>query len=233
MRKLLLSFAKGAAGPLGGMLAKIALDKSGLANSISEKIDGMTPEQIGWFGALVAAISIYALIWARPWISKRDEPSSGGRTASAQGRHARAAVIDKVEGDFHQGDNHYHEAAAKFSEEQTVFNIPESWGGGPGTLRLSNVARLKLYAAESGPSIACMLLDATPQSQGDLPEFVARVVIYNHEEAPKFVFDMNRTKRHIIDVGGTIFVVTLSHISVGFVTGMQGSASYTFLVVER
>jgi hypothetical protein len=69
MRKIIVKFAEGGASALGGLVGKIALDKSGAAAWVQGATGAMTAEQFAWAGGLLIAAMLYILLWFRPLLS--------------------------------------------------------------------------------------------------------------------------------------------------------------------
>ena len=119
-----------------------------------------------------------------------------------------------------------------FSATEIVSNLPPSLGGDP-TLKLGNVATMRLSGSYSDTSVT-MQADVTPihlpnRRSNDGQVEGAAVYVMGKE----WTFDTAENKRHIIDVGGSVFAVTLLDVDPRPVAGVARPVKYTFGVVQH
>lgn len=121
-----------------------------------------------------------------------------------------------------------------FSQTQSIKVLPSSLGGNS-TLNLDNIATLILHVPYSMDSVT-LLLDVVPVV---FPDRYSNLITiedaqyYNQSNGKQYVFDTGKNKRHEIDIGGRIFIVTLLKIIKLNVAKVSNAIEYQFGISEK
>mgnify|MGYP001591711657 CR=1 FL=1 len=137
-------------------------------------------------------------------------------------------------GDNIAGDKIVTEIKSSFSQTQSIKTLPSSLGG-IDYLNLDNVATLKLYVPSSLNKVT-LLLDVVPISLPDQHNkafIVEDAQYYNQSLGKQYIFDAGENKRHEIEVGGRVFIITLLKIIKLNITDVPGALEYQFGISER
>jgi len=127
----------------------------------------------------------------------------------------------------------YHSGPEKYRSDDIVTNSPEQLGGSR-VLKLGGVATLSLHVPYSSDGVT-MRLDEVPISlgshKGDGFSFAnVQITTGTHNE---ITFDRGENKRHTIEVGGSIFTVSLTEIDASPHPGISKPLRFHFSVAER
>lgn len=171
---------------------------------------------------LIGAVIYFACLW----LFKPTSASNTGITSTGD----NSPAIGRLSGGLNY---HAHSAPKKFSATQEVNNLPPPLGGNQ-VLSLAGVATLRLHVPYSEVEVT-MRLDAVPQMLGvqaseGIEVTGAQIV---RGKANSLRFDTQEHKRHILDVAGSVFVVTLLEVDPRPMEGIGKAMRYKFSVVER
>jgi hypothetical protein len=121
-----------------------------------------------------------------------------------------------------------------FSERQSIKVLPPFLGGNM-TLRLDNVATLRLHAPYS-MQLATMILDVVPMDlavQHSPNVSVDGAQGYFHSDSVTYVFDVNQNKRKEIVAAGRTFIVTLLEVKKIDRADVSNPIEYVFGISEK
>jgi hypothetical protein len=152
------------------------------------------------------------------------EPHSSN-TTHGTGSHIFAGPV-------HNPTFHAHAAHAKFSAICELTTLP-SYMGGQSVIDLDSVATLRLSPPYSIDS-ATLALDPVPMRQPDaiLPGAEFRDIQVTAGRSKRFSFDTGQNKRHTMEAGGKVFIVTLRETEALSVEGVANPLKFVFAVKE-
>lgn len=220
--------AAGGGGTLLGLLwwvysqattaASLPADASAAAKMFSDP-----PIYLPW---LVVAGSIIVLAWSF-WPSKAPDEEDDESRVIARG--SNAVAVGKLEGNL---TYHAHAAHPKFSGVFDIIAIPRHLGG-VSTIDLDGVATLRLFPPYSIDT-ATLALDAVPMRQPDaiMPGAEFRNIQITTGNPRMFSFDTGPNRRHTMEAGGKVFIVTLRETEALNIQGVANPLKFVFAVKE-
>lgn len=171
---------------------------------------------------MAASIAYFALLW---WL----KPGSGEDASTTINTSGGIGIGHVSGGDFSQ---HTHNAPRKFSGVFEVTTLPSHMGGNR-TVDLDGVATLNLFPPWSLDT-ATMMLDSVPMKQPDVNLQGAQFTDIRFTTGPqkKFTFNTGDDKRHTMEAGGKVFIVTLRETEQLAVEGVANPLKFVFAVKE-
>lgn len=188
---------------------------------IGSQVNADTIQNLG-----VALLAVSALYFCLLWLLK---PGGSGDASTVFNNPSGVNIGTVKGGDFSQ---HSHAAPPKFRKEFTLTTIPPFMGGET-TIDLDGVATLRLFPPYS-IGTATLKLDAVPMKQPDafFPDTEFRGIQITTGEMRSFFFDTQNNKRHTLEAGGKVFIVTLRETEALVVEGLQNPLKFVFSVAE-
>jgi hypothetical protein len=120
-----------------------------------------------------------------------------------------------------------------FSQTQSIKIAPPSFGGNE-TLRLADVATLKLFAPYSLTSVT-LKLDVVPIALPNIknPAIQIEGAQITIGDGTTYTFDVGQNKRHEIAASGRAFIVTLLEVKKLDIAGVSNPIEYVFGISEK
>jgi hypothetical protein len=226
MRKALFGYWNALPGKIGtGAFAALGLAANLVPDVLISRFSSlMTVEDIRFWGVVAVALFFgYWLVWAL--LRTPETPDAPSMVTSG----SRSPIVT---GDNNHVGHNFINSPPKLTSTTIISTGPDDDFLAQ-FIDLGGLARLRLFMPYSDTMVT-MILDSTPiriNPHADEGIIVHAAAVFHG--GMQYIFNVTDNQRHMIEVGGAQFAVSLLEIDASLAKPVEGTLRYTFSVVER